>query len=168
MGGRSRLRSWLRLRLRLDESGAALVEFALVLPLFVLQLFGLIEFGRFVAVSTAVETASREAARFASAVGGSPPQYTDCAAIRGAGQDLAVITEIDQIDIVFDSGPGTPLLPVDCQGGTLPTPSAVASGDRVVVTATETFRSVVPILSNIIGTVTVTSTDSRTIFKGSL
>ena len=154
-------------RVRFDD-GATIVEFAVVFPLLLLLLFGIIEFGRFVAVSTAVETASREAARFASAVGASPPQYTDCTAIRSAGQSLAIITDIDQIDIVYDSGPGTALLPVDCQGGTLPSVGAVASGDRVVVTATKTFDSIVPIIGDFIGTVTITSTDSRTIFKGSL
>ena len=167
MGARSRLRAWLRLHL--NDAGATLVEFALALPLFLLLVFGLIEFGRYVAVSTAVETASREAARYASAVGGTPPQYTDCDAIRNAGHDLSVITDIDQIDIVYDSGPGTGSK-LACQGPLwpLPTPGALSSGDRVVVTATESFQSVVPIIGNIIGTVTITSTDSRTIFKGSL
>ena len=151
-----------------SDDGATIVEFAVVFPLLLLLLFGIIEFGRFVAVSTAVETASREAARFASAVGAPTPQYTDCPAIRSAGQSLAIITDIDQIDIVYDSGPGTALLPVDCQGGTLPSVGAVASGDRVVVTATKRFDSIVPIIGDFIGTVTITSTDSRTIFKGSL
>lgn len=168
MGARSRLQAWLRLHL--NDAGAALVEFALALPLFLLLVFGLIEFGRYVAVSTAVETASREAARYASAVGGTPPQYTDCDAIRNAGQDLAVITDIDQIDIDYDSGPpGTVPLGVDCDGvDNLPTATDITSGDRVVVTATETFESVVPIIGDIIGTITITSTDSRTIFKGDL
>ncbi len=150
------------------EYGATIVEFALVLPLLLLLLFGIVEFGRFVAVSTAVETASREAARFATAVGGSPPHYTDCDGIRAAGQDLAVITTIDQIDITYDGGPASAPLSVDCQGGAVPTVAAIRSGDRVIVTATETFRSVVPIIGDFIGTITITSTDARTIFKGSL
>lgn len=153
---------------RRTDGGATVVEFAIALPLFLLLLFGLIEFGRFVAVSTAVETASREAARFASAVGGTPPQYTDCAAIRDAGQRLSVMADIDQIDIVFDSGPGTPLLVPDCQGGPAPTVTDISAGDRVVVTATETFQSGVPLIGNIIGSFTITATDARTIFKGSL
>jgi Flp pilus assembly protein TadG len=46
--------------------GQALVEFALVFPLFLLLLFGLIEVGRFVYVNNAFNEAAREAARFGS------------------------------------------------------------------------------------------------------
>jgi len=153
-------------RSRIDE-GATLVEFALVLPLLLLLLFGVFEFGRYVAVSTAVETASREAARFGSAVGGTTPQYADCAGIKSAGQSLAIVTDLDSIVVEYDEGPGT-AVKADCEGGTAPTPATVASGDRIVVTVTEVFESSIPIIGDLIGSMNLSATDARTIFKGSI
>lgn len=46
--------------------GQALVEFALVLPIFFLLLFGIIDVGRLVYVSNAFNQAAREAARYGS------------------------------------------------------------------------------------------------------
>jgi len=45
--------------------GAAVVEFALVAPLFILLVFGMIEFGRMVMVQQVLTNASREGARLA-------------------------------------------------------------------------------------------------------
>ena len=57
-------------RLRLHRPGAgrgqALVEFALVLPIFAIMLFGIIDFGRYVFTANSLNNGAREAARFAS------------------------------------------------------------------------------------------------------
>lgn len=45
------------------ESGQAMVEFALFLPIFVLLLFGMIEFGHYFSQSISVATAASEGAR---------------------------------------------------------------------------------------------------------
>jgi hypothetical protein len=50
-------------RSRSRGRGQALVEFALVLPIFLLILFGLIDIGRYVYVSNAFAEAARDAAR---------------------------------------------------------------------------------------------------------
>lgn len=50
-------------RRRRNRLGAAAVEFAVVAPLFVLLLFGLLEFGRMVMVQQVITNASREGAR---------------------------------------------------------------------------------------------------------
>ena len=63
----SSLRSPLRRASR--RSGAALVEFAIVIPIFFLLLFGIVEFGRAMMVSNMVVNASREAARMAILTG---------------------------------------------------------------------------------------------------
>jgi hypothetical protein len=52
----------LRARLRRD-SGAAAVEFALVLPLLLLILFGIIDFGRMLNAQITINEAAREGAR---------------------------------------------------------------------------------------------------------
>jgi len=46
-----------------DERGAAAVEFALVLPLLLLLIFGLMEFGRLYNVQISLSNAAREGAR---------------------------------------------------------------------------------------------------------
>jgi hypothetical protein len=52
--------------------GQALVEFALILPVFVLLIVGIFDFGRVVWATTSVTNAAREAARYAIVHGGSP------------------------------------------------------------------------------------------------
>jgi Flp pilus assembly protein TadG len=56
----NRLGAWCR-----DDRGAAAVEFALVLPLLLLILFGIIEFGRAWSVKQTLTDAAREGARIA-------------------------------------------------------------------------------------------------------
>jgi Flp pilus assembly protein TadG len=56
----------LRLRMWRDERGAAAVEFALVLPVILLILFGTIEFGRAWNVRQTLTDAAREGARLAA------------------------------------------------------------------------------------------------------
>ncbi len=50
-----------------DQQGQTLVEFAIVLPVFLLVLFGLIDVGRLVYTNAAVSQAAREGARLAAA-----------------------------------------------------------------------------------------------------
>ncbi len=53
-------------KLTKSEKGAAAVEFALILPLLVLLVFGIIEFGRVYNIYLTVTHAAREGARIAS------------------------------------------------------------------------------------------------------
>ena len=50
---------------RKNRRGAAVVEFALVVPVFILLVFGMVEFGRAVMVQQVLVNASREGARLA-------------------------------------------------------------------------------------------------------
>lgn len=50
---------------RFDDSGQSLAEFALVLPLLLLMLLGIFEFGRFYYTRLTLQHAVREAARYA-------------------------------------------------------------------------------------------------------
>ena len=58
------------------RSGQALVEFALVLPIFLLLLFGTIDFGRYVYYVQILNNAAREGARYAIVHGGNSFQPT--------------------------------------------------------------------------------------------
>lgn len=49
-----------------DQRGQALVEFAIVLPIMLLVLFGMVEFGRIFYTQLAVNNAAREGARWAA------------------------------------------------------------------------------------------------------
>lgn len=49
-----------------SNSGNAVVEFALVLPILLLVLFGITEFGRMIMTTNVLNTASREGARLAA------------------------------------------------------------------------------------------------------
>lgn len=75
-----------------SERGAAAVEFALVLPILVLILFGVIEFGGVYNAQLMVTGAAREGAR-AMAVGGDP------AAAEAAIVESVVVADADALDI---------------------------------------------------------------------
>jgi Flp pilus assembly protein TadG len=64
------------LNLRNKRKGAAAVEFALVAPVFVLLVFGMIEYGRMVMVQQVITNASREGARQAVLDGTSAANVT--------------------------------------------------------------------------------------------
>ena len=67
-----------RLRRRRDELGQSLAEFAIVLPVFLLIVFGMIDVGRVIWATDDITNAAREAARYASIHGGS--FFTSCPA----------------------------------------------------------------------------------------
>jgi hypothetical protein len=80
------------------ERGTTAVEFALVLPLFVLLLFGIIDFGRYFFVQHTVQFATREGTRLAT-VGGAltNPDGTPMSRI------ASVVKEIqDSADLAVD------------------------------------------------------------------
>ena len=51
------------MRRRLNSSGQEIVEYAMVLPLFLLLIFGIIDFGRTIFAYTSIANAAREGAR---------------------------------------------------------------------------------------------------------
>ena len=63
MKGKGESMNGYRRRSKPDENGQGMVEFALVLPLLLLVMFGIIEFGRLLFIYSAVFTSSRDAAR---------------------------------------------------------------------------------------------------------
>ena len=64
-------------RARKRRRGAAVVEFALVVPIFLVLLFGIIEFGRLMMVQQVLVNASREGARRAVLEGASTEVVVD-------------------------------------------------------------------------------------------
>ncbi|QDU61310.1 TadE-like protein [Planctomycetes bacterium Pan216] len=83
-----------RSSLKWQRRGTTVVEVAFVLPVFILLLFGLFEFGRFFNAMNMVNGAAREAARVASTEGGTKAEAE--AAIRA---QLAPLTNADNLTI---------------------------------------------------------------------
>jgi hypothetical protein len=106
-----------RRRQRRGDRGAAAVEAALVLPLILMVVFGIIDFGRMLNAQIVVSQAAREAAR-AESVGGSPDARADDAAATIGGVDSDVQEscgdnpdpdDIARVRVTFDFEFVTPL-----------------------------------------------------------
>jgi len=66
-----------------DKGGQSLIEFALVLPILLLVVFGITEFGRAIMTTNILNTASREGARLA--------------AVSGVGDSLSVQNRVVEV-----------------------------------------------------------------------
>ncbi|MEW6092635.1 MAG: TadE/TadG family type IV pilus assembly protein [Chloroflexota bacterium] len=123
----------------------SMVEFALVMPILLLLVYGMFEVGRVVFMYGMVITASREAVRYGSATGlnqvGGIPKYRDCDGIRNAAQKVDFLGVIDDVNVViaYDHGPGTAEFSV-CP------PGVVVAGDRIKVQVSADFYPIVPII----------------------
>ncbi len=136
------------MRFMTDEKGASAVEFAVLLPLLVLLVFGIIEFGLLLYNEQVITNASREGARAAivgncSGAVGSIPRKTD-------GEISKIVTDycIDPADatkkrlITFGNANNPPSTTV------APSPSDCVStvGTDVAVTVTYDYTFLVPSL----------------------
>lgn len=156
------------MRLFRRDRGAALVESAIVLPIVLLILFGMFEFGRFIVTASLVTNASREAARYATATGPGTtagPRYADCDGMRDAAQEFSVfgVPTNGQVLLEYDEGPGTGVFQ-NCASGTID-PSLIDAGDRIVATVSVPFATIVPLIDGLLNPTTISITTTRTINK---
>ena len=88
------------LRIGNNSRGNAVIEFALVLPILLLVLFGITEFGRAIMTKNILFTAAREGARLAAV---SP--LSDSLSVQGRVTNILDAANVDakQITIVYDS-----------------------------------------------------------------
>jgi hypothetical protein len=101
-----------RLRIRGREAGQALVEFAMIVPLLLLLLFALVDFGRAFYTWLLVTNAAREGARVAATQQGTSPVVTRINdSISGLDSASLAITltniqgprgEAVEVDLVYD------------------------------------------------------------------
>lgn len=162
------------LRLPTGKSKAqAMLEFAIVLPILLLVVYGLIETGRLLFIYSSVNNATRQAARFGSTSGVSPtsgvPRYQDCAGIRLAAQrgDFLNAFDDDDIDIFIDNGIDASGNPINqtlvCTGGAATDTSITPqTGDRITVNIDAAFDAIVPNLVPIFSQ-TINAESSRTL-----
>src|SRR5690349_23711823 len=96
---------------RKKTKAQAMVEFAIVLPLLLVLLYGILEAGRLLFIYSTIVTASRQAVRYGSATGQglstTLPRYQDCAGIRLAAQKVDFLNAFNDANIVIqhDTGP---------------------------------------------------------------
>ena len=91
------------------KKGQAMAEFALVLPILLLVIIGLLEAGRALFIYNSVTNASRDAVRYASAFGVNGDGelfYQDCEGIRNAARKTGIMLNLadDDITIEYDEG----------------------------------------------------------------
>lgn len=132
-----------------SRRGQSMLEFALALPVLLLIVFGIIEFGRLLLVYSSVFAASREAARYGASVDATDngPRYQDCAGMRAAAVRAGVFAGITpgNVEIHYDSGQYTP----DQSFYGLPTCTGSSSGynaqlgDRIIVQVSVPYRPIV-------------------------
>ncbi|GAB4444185.1 MAG: hypothetical protein OHK0041_00150 [Anaerolineales bacterium] len=138
-----------RLKFNSQKSRAqAIVEFAIVLPILLLVVYGLIETGRLLFIYSSVNNAARQAARYGSTSGTDPtygvPRYQACAGIRAAAQASDFLNAFDDADITitYDHGPGT--ASYDTCNGAADSAVNPSQGDRVVVSIQADYNTIVP------------------------
>ena len=157
----------LRNRLPHHHKGQGLLEFALVLPLLLLLVYGIIELGRLIWIYSMTLTTSREAARYGSAagdIGGMIEHYRDCDGIRSAGFRVGSLAGVDPANILIDYDNGTPSgsLTNRCPAGAYG-PDNIHLGDRVIVQVKADYEPILPLVN--FPPFTISSRTARTIIK---
>jgi Flp pilus assembly protein TadG len=132
-----------------SNQAQAMVEFALALPVFLLVVYGLLETSRLVFMYSSATTASREAARYASAWGvdsNGDQQYIDCTGIRNAAKQVGFLLNLQDSNILIyhDTGPSTTAVQYCSPGTAVQTGLTLSPGNRVLVTVSSTYSPVLP------------------------
>ncbi len=136
-----------------EAKAQGMIEFALVLPVLFLVIFGLFEVGRAVFIYSTVVTAAREAARYGSASDWDNAanariykgQYLDCSGILEKAQNIDFMSAFSQITVQYYRG--TTRI-ATCQGTNFVYDNSsykIQSGDRIVVEVQGLFVPVVHI-----------------------
>lgn len=144
--------------------GQSAVEFALVLPLLVVILVGMMEVGRLVFIYVSVFNAARESARFGQVTAeiGGIKQYQNCTGIKNRAVTFRFISDYDAEDVVvtYDQGPGSTVTP-ECEAMTSGDWDAIQTGSRIIVTVNAAYAPVLPFIP--LNSFTIVSTSARTI-----
>jgi len=146
---------------RLANKGQGMVEFAIVFPLLLLVLFGIIEFGRFMFTHSAAIAASREAARYGAAIqdiGGGIPQFEDCQGIREAAKRIGKFAGIDDGDITIQYSNEYGVYSTSCPPG-----QEVGVTDSISVTVNTSVSPLTPFGN--FNSIPISSSSSRTILR---
>jgi hypothetical protein len=134
-----------------EKRGQALVEFALILPILVLLLLGVFDFGRAIYAFNTVNNAARQGARLAIV-----DQTVTHVQDRAASQAVNLGVDADDVEVDFRDL-ATPDTPGSCAG-------AVPGDDNnvgsivfciAVVSVPYEYEAVTPLIGNLVGTMTL-------------
>lgn len=139
------------LSLKRRHRGQGMVEFALAVPIFVVLLLGVIEFGRLFITFTSVYAAAREGARYGAAA-----DNLCQGGVESTSQKVAPVAGGLVVTTSYDKGVGTSSFN-DCNKAGL--------GDRVIVSASMPFSFITGIIPSPSGGFTIRSIAKRTIVK---
>ncbi len=163
---------------RRRSAGQSLVEFALVLPIFILLLFGLIDGGRLVYQHSVLSQAAREGARLASVEAGwIGVSDAGCGAANGpvcpasvAAMKSDIVSAANRMSAPFAAVTAADVfVRCDPSGGTPTgnwtgtTCASNGSGNVASVRVTGTFQPITPVISQIIGAVSMSASTSMVI-----
>jgi len=137
---------------RRDHRGQTLVEFALILPIFILVLIGIFDFGRAVYAYNTISNAARQAVRVAI-VNQDTTTITDTAVNDAASLGL----DASDISVSFLD------LDTNTTYTTCPALSGCVEGWTAIVTVTYQYRAATPIISNLVGTIDMSATSNQPI-----
>jgi len=145
------------------QRGQGIVEFALVLLILLLITFGVIEFGRFMAIYVGLTSSSREAARYGAGVGLTDrptliPPYQDCDGIEAAARRMSVLIPLESVTIEYDN-----LRTLSHLQECPPPRDEIMLESRIGVTVTATYQPLAPFVN--LPPIPITSTNWRTILK---
>jgi Flp pilus assembly protein TadG len=138
-------------RKRQRTRGQSLAEFGLVLPILLLVMMGILDFGRAVFAYNTLSNAARDGARVAivdQTVTAGVPAAAKEAADQAVGLGVDPATDVD---VVYKEPDGT----TDCPAHYL--------GCTAEVTVRNQFRAITPIIGNIIGPIDLESSTILTI-----
>lgn len=129
--------------------GQSLVEFAVVIPIFLLLVFGLIDMGRLVYINNALSEGAREAARWGS--------------VQSRSQTAAGLTSIHDYAVSSLTAVPNPTVTPSCLPdiGIHPAPSTAC--DILVVQVSSQVTMLTPIVAQFIGPRTYTATSTVTV-----
>ena len=155
---------------RRGERGQSLTEMALTLPILMLLVMGIMDFGRMLFIYSQVSNAAREGARWGSVTGvvpqGTDPHFVDCDGIRQAVVSrFATVLDITDEDIKIHYDDGATQYGFNCNSGN-PASSLIRQGDRIIVTVEGEFEFLTPGVSSFVPSMHVSFTAARTIMRG--
>lgn len=147
----------------------AIVEFAIALPILLALVIGIFEVARVIFIYSSVTNASRNASRYASAVGyedtGAYHKFIYCDGIKNIAKKSAYLISPSDLTITisYDKGPGTSSFGnCTATGGDDTTiGNLIKYGDRVTVKVVVNYKPMLKLIP--ISSRSITSTSSRTV-----
>ena len=146
-----------------------MVEFALVLPILLLVVYGLLEVGRLLFIYSSVVSAARQASRYGATTGVNASgtlRYRDCTGMRAAAQRVGFIDDIADTDIEIwhDEGEGANQIAYCPPGQAIDSTNfqpSTGNLSRIRVRVHADYAPIVPLVP--LGPLTIESVSARTI-----